>query len=689
MTLLQFLPFLALNIGIGISALLITLALNKFETPSREKLVLQTATAYFALIITTEIALGIFGQLTYINLALLNATITIILLGTTGRKALKIPRTPHTEIPYIALVIFFLPIAILLLVRLFNALLQIPLETDSIAYHLPFVVEWIKTGDLLTPYYSAFASPISHYPSNYELLDLWFMIPFRNDFFVNLINFPLLILFGTTVYNICRQLKASPNIAVAATALLIYMPVFLRQAGTPLVDLFFSLTFVLAIYFLLEIRANKNDYAPHIFFGLALGLFIGTKYLGIVFGVLPVLLFFIFAKKWLPLFAGLITTTITGAFFYIRNWLDAGNPLFPVDINIFGYHIFDGYFGINEKITSSSLLENVKDLPTLKEFLLNFQNMTGWQIIVIALGIATAIALPFFTRKDRLAGLTLAIAAIIYFILYFKAPYTYRDLTPNVRYSMMFLITGTIATAFIVEKFKKLQLPFFLLTAAALIHSFFFLIFSPPANILYNDKMALDFALLLDYRSEAIFIIFSIFALAFLPLTFKGAHRAIALFLAILFFWQSAASSLKAREELAPKFFTDWYTEDPRMIDLFEAATWFNKNANDAKIAYTGFNFHYHLYGRNLQREVDYININECLNCRYPDYKNSPDSIRRDPNYDNWLANLSAKEKTHLVIAPNMTPNVHSYEFEWAQNHPQKFEQVFAQNDVYVYKINP
>ena len=123
------------------------------------------------------------------------------------------------------------------------------------------------------------------------------------------------------------------------------------------------------------------------------------------------------------------------------------------------------------------------------------------------------------------------------------------------------------------------------------------------------------------------------------------------------------------------------------VIDLIKVADWLNKNAPQGKIAYSGFNFHYPLYGRDLAREVDYININECADCRYVDYKNSEQSIRRDPDFDAWIFNLKKKNKEYLVVDPVKIKTVPSYEFEWANKNPDIFKEVFYVKNIHVFKI--
>lgn len=387
----NFINFVGLNLATGISSFLIVLWLTHYRVRSFSKLLLSLFIVFCSQIIIIEILLGTLSMLSYKNICIVIYLIffgLIFLLGRNTLKNLKVEKAERDYPDLFSILILFSPIIFLLFAKAFNAALQIPLEYDSIAYHLPFVAKWLQTGTLNNLYYSAFAGPISYYPSNYELLGLWTFLPFRNDFFANLINFPLFIILGTVIWRIFRNFGIDKNTALIATAIPFYMPIFLHQAGLPLVDLFFVLIFAISIYFLQEISINqeKEKYSDFLLFGLSIGLFIGTKYLGLVYGALIILLlagiaFYHAKNKKIKLYkAGFITIAgilFTGSFFYIRNWIDSGNPLFPVDVNFSGINIFEGYQGVNENLKSTSLLENFHNQVRIREFLKTLFYITG------------------------------------------------------------------------------------------------------------------------------------------------------------------------------------------------------------------------------------------------------------------------------------------------------------------------
>jgi hypothetical protein len=285
----------------------------------------------------------------------------------------------------------------------------------------------------------------------------------------------------------------------------------------------------------------------------------------------------------------------------------------------------------------------------------------------------------------------------IYLFLYLKAPYTHRDFFPNIRYAMPLLLLGVCGIGFLVEKLSFIKKTFFLFATMVFIFSFLFLIFSPPESISYTDRIFLNYSILLKYKSVLFIFLVAImtFYYAFQILSSDAKRAALKYTIAGLLIVLSFFSTYKFFEfayrerELLKNFWTSsYFGKDQTLMDIIQAAEWLNQNAPTSKIAYSGFNFHYYLYGRNFSREVDYVNINECTDCRYSDYRNSEHSIRRNPNYNHWFQNLAKEKKEYFVVNPAAMKEVRSYEFEWVHENSENFEKVFNSNDVSIYKIS-
>lgn len=673
---------------------------QKNKETSISRTILSIITIYFSLIVLIEISLGILGKLNFLNVSLLSYLFFAFSYFLSRKniagfyKQIKISGNhSNQEKKSVLILLFFIPIGMVLFFRFFNAFLQVPLEYDAMVYHLPIVTEWFKTGSLLDVYYSAFAGPLAYYPSNFDLFYLWSIMPFKNDFLVNLLNLPLLILLTLTVYQIARNFSASKNVSLVVAVLLLYMPIFAQQVGTIFVDTFFILTFALAIYFLQEISKNPSEKKNVIFFGLALGLFVGTKYLGLVYSIIPLVIFLIIQlkqkiKRLQIICLAFLSVFLTGSFFYLRNWINADNPIFPAEVKIFDYTLFEGYPSVADSIATSTIFNNLSDLTTAKAFLKAFFIMTDIPgLLVFLCFLALPIYLFYLLKKkqkslqDIWIGISLIIGGAALFILYLKAPYSYRDLIHNIRYAMPFLLTISVASGFLVSKFHKIRQIFYIVAFLACMRSLVYFFISP------QYKIRLDWRILTEYGIYALLLALGILLLVFIFFTKRKVVAVSLLLLAGISLFEVVNFSIPKREQLASYFYNEWYPNDNMFSGILKASLWFDENAPYARIAYSGFHFHYPLFGRSLLRDVDYININECTDCRYVDYKNSLQSIRRDPDYAYWTYNLGKKEKDYLVVNPAITPQVRNYEFEWVAAHPEKFEFIEKFGETYIYKI--
>lgn len=709
--------FFVLNILAVITAVFITLHIKNYQITDKTNACFTATVLYISEIVIFEIILGIGNRLSSQNIfiAVLLHFVVWLSIFYKNKKRLIITETKKQSLNFFMIGAVFGPLTVLMGLRFFNTLFMIPLDMDVVGYHLPFVVEWIQTGSLRNIFYSAFAGPIGYYPSNYELLDLWVMLPFRNDFLVNFVNFPVLFLLGCAVYHNMRLLNIHRTIALTSTGLLLYMPVVLRQTGTALVDLFFATMFALSLYFLQEIWRKKSQGAAKtwpdiLLFSLSLGLFTGTKYLGVMMAP-PLMVLFItlllkYRKKWSNvakecaiLFAGFMST---GSFFYIRNWLNSGNPVFPAEVKLGNWIIFEGYNGIKNRLFSSTLTGNIPDFSIVKKLIYDYFLHTHWQIFMIGAAVfAMIIFMVVLAMKKNKNSKDLAIASLLlvnaclYFYLYALSPNSYLHFIPNIRYSLPFLIIGILNLGFLVSRIAFLKPIFFFSVFAVFPISFFYLVGYAPGNYYYDDRILFDTANLQQFKPIFFYFIATLLLLFFSIQIFfkKKTLRRMATSLcliglsAVLLTNMMLKSSLE-KEKMIEKTAALWFQDkDPKLKTLMNAALWIENNAPDANIAYTGLNFHYYFYGRNLERNADYVNINDCPFCRYIDYKNEPDSIRARPDYAFWLSNLHSMKKNYLVIFADPKKDIKIFEWDWVLSYPETFQQVFHENNTYIFKI--
>ncbi len=700
--------FLLINALVLTSAFLLTALLNNFKFTSWIKLTLQTFTLAYALIFLTLILPGSAGILSFASVFILSVAITITLAIIAGRKALKTEFPPASKTKWALPVAIFAPFALLFTLRYFYAQFQPPLEYDSIAYHLPFVVEWYKSGSLMGIYYNAFAGPLGYYPSNFELFELWAVLPYGRDCFVNLINMPLFPLLGIATYAVAKNFKLTHQASLLAAAFLLYIPLFGHFLGFLHVDLFFTLTFVAAIYFIQEYWIKGQGM---LFIALSIGAMLGTKFLGIPYAfplVIAAIIAIIKHRKPLDLAALAGGATATGGFWYLRNWIEAGNPIFPTTVKIGETTIFDGYYGLTDRIFKLTLDYNIKDAAAFKDFVLSYMQNTGLQTYLIPIGavVTALLATLLITRiplkkakpKDLIIPALLLAGLAYYFYFYWKAPYTFNNLIPNIRYSTPFMVFGALIYAYAGNKLLPLHAVLYGLIP---LNIAYFVLNPQSADKIQGDRIAIDLKFISQnievfilYLAALTLIATTIYIIVSKPkITFQKRNLStpvivVMTILSIFATTQTLARTLYLQHHHSPQWWEKYFSDDP-LKNLSIAKTGrhlYITHPEGARIAYTGFNFHYHLFGPNWQNEVDYININDCENCRYSDYAKSPDSIRRDPDYDAWRHNL--RNKDYLITSPTSLPDIRSFEDEWIAEHPEDFTLVHEENEVYVYQIN-
>lgn len=720
MGIVSYILFLIINGLVCGSSVTLAFLLLRGKVRDFMKLLIIVSLLVFSLITVSEILLGIVGWLNLQNLLIFHVLLFGAMVGVVmwyiwkNDVELGFEET-FLKVDWMLVAAVFSPVVLIGATRFFNASLQVPIEYDNLAYHLPFVVQWMHSGNLMQVYYSAFAGPLGYYPSNFELLDLWAMLPFHSDLLVNMVNLPVAMITGVVLYAVSRNFNVSHKPALLVVALFYLLPVTLRQFGTPLVDLYFCLTFLYSIYFLQEYW-KKHDFRMVLLFALSLGLFMGTKYLGIVYSVPLVILCavlvlrFIKQPKQLGIHIGVLVAglLLTGSFFYIRNWMDTGNPLFPTDVSVGGIHLFNGYEGINDNLVETSLASNIPSARSFQFFVEGVYLMIGLPGVLFTFGILGLIAqglfsIPFIFSKDakrrkkERQWLTITVLLLgllaFYAIMYWISPYSFKDLLPNVRYALMFILIGLVGFGMVMTRFKSWQPFFFFASFFAIFHNFVYLILFPPLKILINERVVIDFDQVGEYLPYAILFGLLVYGIVLFVIHIRTAlfqKKVIALlvvlltgisFLGYVFFQGTSV----IREQIRGTLYVSWYRKNIEWMSLLTAAEWIESKAPDARIAYTGFNMHYPFFGRSLLRDVSYININDCQGCTYKDYRNSPDSIRRDPDFDHWYANLKAAAKTYVVL--KHVPSPHMYEYDWMKDHPDLFEEKFKMSDVYIFEV--
>ena len=331
-------------------------------------------------------------------------------------------------------------------------------EWDSLFYHLPTLANWYEAGHFarLAPQTDLTTS----YPYGWEVVSALLLMPFREDFLVALPNLIAWILLGLSIACIGLELGAATTAGVAAAALLLTLSGVADNVNTIHVDIALGAFFMAALYFaLLHLQTKSMKWL-----GLclaALGIVAGVKTSGLAYSALLLALLLALRSAggtrtarqvekadwsgWAIAIVGICCCLLTGGFWYIKNWVELGNPLGPVAVRIGGLVLFPGSIQAGE-LRATTLLHVFRPLSGAywRSALSDGREYLGLSFIGLAL-LALAALPSLLVRKKgisnrRLLGL-LGLAALTG-LLHAATPLS-GQYGSNLRYAVPFY--GTLA----------------------------------------------------------------------------------------------------------------------------------------------------------------------------------------------------------------------------------------------------
>lgn len=665
----------------------------------------KTFLFYLFIIFSIQISLGIFKSLNIFAISIISYPLAITIFFINRKKLLKqIEKLKKKKITLNWQLLIYLPIFLFLLIESFNALTSPVWEFDGISYHLPIAVKWFQTENIFSIHNSVYASPLGYYPANGSLLTNWFL-QVGNSSLANFQNIILYIFFIFSSLSLSKLLKVKENYIHILTALLCYSPIILKEVGTPHHDLIFNLSFIYSFIFLYKLY-NKFNAKNLILFSISIGIFLGSKYLAVPYSVpfFLVLFWFIFKKckkkfnlktftKYIFIFS--IFSFFGGIFWYFRNIILTQNPLFPASINFFGIEVFEGYGNTSDKLASTSILNNLKniDLANLSYLTKRFFYRTGAFVLILMLINLQEIIVTFkkFKQKKQLINFKfiLLITNIFFLGIYLSAPYSYNDFDANIRYAFPLVITSSILLVLSIERsktFKKLAWP----TTLVLIFltTFYTLTTSDLPHKIFNLDNIKSAPFLFSLFSLKIFIFFCIIYL----LNKKKNFTVSILILVCSFYLPIFSFNSELREFQKKEKWNILLQKYPqKFTPIIKSFEYIDQNFKpEVNLAYSGFPFHFHLYDSRLERKVDYVNINNCQNCNYFDFKNEEEGILSHPNKFSWSNNLRKKEIDYFILFNQ--DGFLKYEDIWLKDNFKIVSKIQNQiegriNEVIIYKI--
>lgn len=660
-------------------------------------LLLTTFILFFAQIVLIELILGTFGLFYLSSIIFVNLLILITILSLYRKSHPVFISKPNID-PFIKsktiLFIFSVFVAFFLLKSFIN-LINPPWCPDSLQYHLSFPASWIRSGSLNNPFviFSGIfnsdyprieTSGLSYSPINAELFFAWFMLPLRNAFLADIGQLPFYIVGMIAIYAILRKYGINKKVSILSCFVWVLIPNIFKQikSGSQ-TDVICSVLLLLVIFVFLLLR-EKLNFNNAVLFGITVGLFIGTKILNIIWlvGLLPLILYElsiaikeqdISLKISFALFATIIMTALLlGGYVYIKNYIYTTNPLFPNNIAIFGKTIFKGL--INTRVCNELYYsDNRFDL-----YKIIFREGLGLQFLLIILPgiILPVFLLPFLRNKiDNFSKyLFFSLTPWIMFVLYKILVNAYVT-----RYIFPFVTVSLLCSIIFISRFTKggryLELAAFI--------SILFSIFE------LAHRYELIFSILL---SIILFIVILVFQKRIVE--FYRSRFFIKMIIACSVFFIVILGYLNIRYDRNEfdRYPLTFSKKEQWQVDI--ARGWKKLNevtGRGAKVAYTGRQELYPLFGTRLKNDVKYVSVNrrEAL-----PYKNVDRNCREVKDFAVWRNNLKKEDIEYLFVAlpfpenrESEDPSEFPVEDYWARIHPRDFVLLYSNSLCRIYKV--
>jgi hypothetical protein len=579
--------------------------------------------------------------------------------------------------------------------------------SDGPIYHLYFAARWWKEGRLFLIHFPFGESAATYFPAGGDLVLTWLMAVFGGDRLARVGQAPFFALAVLAVFATARQLRSRrPAAVVAAVWFATSYPLFFYVFEAN-VDDFLLAGYLLACYFGLRYWLDGNP-GTLALAGLAAGGAWGSKPTATLF-ILPLLAIAALVvlcrsgttarQRARDLLVLLTTPLVMAGFWYARNAILTGNPLYPLRVAVWGQTILPGWYNLGA-MRRSQWYVPVTHWRAFLDMLLRVLDVRLAPVWLAALAGAWAIG----KKRDPLDRWvwSFAVLAVFNYLLYWLViPYRTQQ-----RFALHALGLAAVPLAMLLDRSGWLC---GLGSALVLVH----MAADEGWPICDLDRTPIwRLSHLFPRGAIAILtipwgIVFAVAGVIVVRLLVRASRRktlsnralalaaSIALMLAGLpiIWWESATSG---RAEAARSVFPTYEQYQAGWLALDRLCP-----PAGARIAYAGTNLPYFLMGAGLRNEVRYVNIDAHPDWMMHDYHRtasgrgepevwndpSPGWDRLRPDYDAWLANLRAEGIEFLVVTradPIAGPfNIidatgFPTEGKWASDHPDVFLPVYG-----------
>ncbi len=642
---------------------------------------------YFSQIVFIELALGVAGVLYLKNVVALSLALFISAYLLTMKNEFCFPRLNFGQYFNEFLrnkfyILIFSVGASFFLVKILINLMNPPFGWDSLNYHLTFPVEWLKQGNLNIPI-TVFDDPSpTYYPINGSLFYLWLILPLKSVFLADLGQLPFFVVAVFSVYSIAQKIGLNRGLSFYSAILFALIPNFFKQLQIAYVDVMVGALFLVCVNWLFLLRENFN-LRNVLVYSLSLGLLVGIKTVALPYSILLLIPFLIMLlKDRRKVKFGLITISCIiffGGFSYVRNFIQTGNPLYPLDASLFNIHIFKGV--MDKAVYSSHFSSSDYSLGKM----LFHEGLGAQALFLILPGMFLALPVVFFKKRRELNFSQiyfLILPLLIYFI------YRYTIPLANVRYLYAMMGLGVVLGLYIFDilRIKKVVISLVVLVC----------ILSSIPSLAKRQELV---------TSLILTVVLVLILINFKKIRLLGNKRLILSIVAVLVF-----GLLFLGERYYKKNEFERYYKMVKYSGFWPDATkawdWLNKETEGNNIAYTGRAVPFPLYGSNFKNNVYYVSVNRTQpaklhyfnNSKYeygPGFESLLQSIEQECNYrgnadyKTWLDNLLKMNTDYLFVYSLQQTKTTIFPFEdsWATLYSDKFKLIFTNNTIHIYRI--
>ena len=372
-------------------------------------------------------------------------------------------------------------VALWLVASAWNRTVLPPESIDTLSFHFPVVGKWIQEGSFWRVDQFAPLLWNGNYPQTGDVVFLAAILPWRNDWLAGVVNPVFIALAGVAVYAIARELGALRPAALLGAALFASLPVVAFAAnGEGMTD---SLMFAcLGAGLLFLLRYERGAPRSELWVAaLALGIAFGTKWYAAwaVPAAVAVWLGARLVGRRPVLREGVLVSGVVaaaGGFWLVRNWVESGNPVLPVEVKALGVTLWDAPRDFIRECAGYTIAHYIGDPDPWTEHILPvYRDGYGGPALAIGVGLIAAAALAARRRSGALAAG--AILAVLLAIGYALTPYSAfgpegepHTVGASIRYLVPALLVAAPLAAYALSRAGRLRVPLELLALAAVVH---------------------------------------------------------------------------------------------------------------------------------------------------------------------------------------------------------------------------